>query len=106
MDYLTGSIWFHSVLIGALVPNAFLRVVARRAANSSGQFVSDWEGFIRFAVGAFVAVLLVYPVIGWLVTGVFYNAAQRPENVTTANVAALIVELVFYHRYVLGRRIF
>jgi len=101
---LSTSIWLHSMIVFGLIPS----LVAVRARRAVIPFVSEKFAPDTLAMIVWVAGLLVtnqfQPGIQGVISSVFYSA--MPDSLNGANVVMMLLEIIGFHKLVLGRRIF
>jgi len=89
-------------MLGSLIAPAIVTVRARRAAIVGGAgFITDEVGFILYAIGALVSVVLVQPLVEGAVTSTFQSVPS--ENVTVVNIILFVLEFLGFRHFVLGR---
>jgi uncharacterized membrane protein YraQ (UPF0718 family) len=89
--YLSNSIWFHSVVIAALL-GSFVKVY--RPTKDLRTTLGSFSVFILWAV---FCVLFLQTILNSVVTTYFMSAF--PDGLNVANVVLGLFELWLYHRY-------
>jgi len=97
-DPLALSIWFHSIVLGAVIPNALVRARAERGAIvGEPGWISDEKAFVLFIVGAFIAMLIEQTATGLL-------TSLLNLSFPIMNVILVASEYLLFKRLFLGRR--
>lgn len=103
-DFLILSTWFHSVVFGALIPNALVRARAGRGAVvGEPGWISDESAFALFIIGAVLAVVIHEIASGFLTS--YLILASQYVPLLLANVFLVLLEYLLFKRLFLGRRI-
>jgi hypothetical protein len=102
LDLLALGVWFHLIVVGALIPNLIVRAYAGRGAiPGEPGWISDNLAFALFIIGAFIS-LGIYSIASTCV-GAFLAWASGYVGPLPANAILVVLEFLAFKRFFLGR---
>ena len=102
LDLLALGVWFHLIVVGALIPNAIVRAYAGRGAIAGEPgWISDNLAFVLFIIGAFIS-LGIYEIASAYI-GTILAWASGYVGPLVANAILVVLEFLAFKRFFLGR---
>lgn len=102
LDLLALGVWFHLIVVGALIPNAIVRAYAGRGAiHGEPGWISDNLAFVLFVIGAIIS-LGIYQIASAYITA-FLAWASGYVGPLPANAILAVLEFLAFKRFFLER---